>query len=99
VSSTNFEDLYRDLSSNLLLFPASKLQISSALYFRKTAVYKSLDFLNVGRLSVLRVCDAVPVGIWFPTFRDKEVALKRREPNTKNIPEERIPQIPTTWLI
>jgi len=35
VSSTNFEALYRDSSSNLLLFPASKLQIFSALYFRK----------------------------------------------------------------
>jgi len=53
----------------------------------------------VVRLSVLQVCDAVPVGIWFPTFRDKELVLKSWEPNTKNIPEEIIPQTPITWVI
>ena len=44
-------------------------------------------------------CDAVPVGIWFPMFRGKELALKRWEPNTKNIPDKMIPQTPITLVI
>jgi len=50
-------------------------------------------------LSVLRVWDAVPVGICFPKFRDKELALKLWEPNIKTIPEESIPHTPITWGI
>jgi len=53
----------------------------------------------VDRLSVLRAWDAVPVGIWFPTFRDKELTLKRWEPNTKDIPEEMTHHTPITWVI
>jgi hypothetical protein len=39
------------------------------------------------------------MGIWFSTFRDKELALKCWEPNKKNIPKEMIHQTPITWVI
>jgi hypothetical protein len=41
----------------------------------------------------------MPVGIWFSTIRDKELALKRWETNKKNTPKEMIPQTTITWVI
>jgi hypothetical protein len=39
------------------------------------------------------------VGISFSTNRKKKLALKRWEPNKKNIPKEIILQTPITWVI
>jgi hypothetical protein len=47
VSSKTLEALYPDLSSNLLLFPACKLQISSALYFSENCSVQVFRFFKM----------------------------------------------------